>query len=116
MSKIKQEWDKEMAMAVLENPSVDSETWASAVEWLLLYGPPEIKDLLSQASATATEDCFPKLTPTSYSPDGQPLYDIKELAQALGLSEEETRQRLEEREAEQGSRHLFGPEQAMKVH
>ena len=102
-------------MAVLENKDVDSDTWAEAVEWLLLFGPPQVKELLTQASETAAQSCFPELTPTSYSPDGQPLYDLSQLAKALGLSEEETRQRLQEKEEKQGIRHLYSAEDAMKI-
>ncbi len=115
MTTFQQEWDEEMAMAVLENPDVDSQVWAEAVEWLLLYGPPHIKELLNQASETAAQNCFPELTPTSFSPDGQPLYDIKQLAHALGISEDEAKQKLQNKELEQGIRHLFSAEDALKI-
>lgn len=115
MTKFAQEWDEEMAMAVLENPDVDSETWAEAVEWLLLYGPEQIKELLNQASTAASQSCFPELTPTAYSADGQPLYDMAKLAEALGVSEEEATKRLQEKEQSQGVRHLFGDEETTKV-
>ena len=38
----KDEWDLDTALKVVQNKTVDSKLWAEAVEWLLLYGPPEI--------------------------------------------------------------------------
>lgn len=115
MTTFQQEWDEAMAMAVLENPTVDSKIWSEAVEWLLLFGPSHIKELLTQASETAAQSCFPELTATSFSPDGQPLYDISQLAKALGISEEETKQRLQEKEQQQGIRHLYTTADALKI-
>ena len=110
------EWDVEMAMAVLENKTVDSKTWAEAVEWLLLYGPPHIKKLLGQASSTATNESFPELTPTGYTDDGQPLYDLQAIADSLGISREEAAQKLAEKEIKQGVRHLFDKSETHKIH
>ncbi|MFT5698184.1 MAG: hypothetical protein ACI8ZB_001038 [Desulforhopalus sp.] len=95
----KELWDLKSAMMVLENDTVDSKLWAEAVEWLILYGPPEIQSLLLEASATATNTSFPSLAPTHYTTGGQPIYDIKELAQTLGIPEEEVKKILEEKEA-----------------
>ncbi|MFT5728330.1 MAG: hypothetical protein ACI8PB_002483 [Desulforhopalus sp.] len=94
----KELWDLQSAMKVLEHDTVDSKLWAEAVEWLILYGPPEIQELLLEASATATNSSFPNLTPVKFSPSGQPIYDIKALAQTLGVSEEEVKKILEEKE------------------
>lgn len=110
------EWDLEMAMAVLENKTVDSKTWAEAVEWLLLYGPPHIRELLGQASNTATGECFPELQPTGYTDDGQPLYDLQAIADSLGITKEEAEQKLAEKEIMQGVRHLFDESETHKVH
>jgi hypothetical protein len=110
------EWDLEMAMAVLENKTVDSKTWAEAVEWLLLYGPPHIRELLGQASNTATDECFPELQPTGYADDGQPIYDLQAIADSLGISREEVAQKLAEKEIKQGMRHLFEESETHKIH
>ena len=115
MTTFQQEWDEAMAMAVLENPDVSSELWAEAAEWLLLYGPPHIKELLQQASEIASQSCFPDLAPTSYSPDGQPLYEISHLAKALGISEEEARRKLQEKEERQEIQHLYHADDVMKI-
>lgn len=94
----KDEWNLETAMKVLEHKTVDSKLWAEAVEWLILYGPPEIKKLLMEASAHATASSFPELQPTGYTTEGQPLYDVSNLAQQLGITEDEVRKIIEEKE------------------
>nr|WP_321468728.1 hypothetical protein [uncultured Desulfobulbus sp.] len=103
-----QEWTLEAAMEILQHPTVDSKIWAEAVEWLMIYGPPEIRELLQQASGHATEKSFPGLKPQGYAPDGTPCYDIGELAHALDISEEQARQKVEAMEAKHGIRHGFG--------
>lgn len=115
MSEFKKQWDTEMAMTVLANKTVDSETWAEAVEWLMLYGPPHIQEILSQASSAATNEYFPDLKPTGYSPDGKPLYDVEALAQALNISKEEALAKLQEKEAKQETQHLFAEEDSHKI-
>ena len=94
----KELWDLQSAMKVLEHDTVDSKLWAEAVEWLIMYGPPEIQELLLEASATATNSSFPDLTPTQFNKSGQPVYDVKALAETLGVSEEEVKKILEEKE------------------
>ncbi|BHH82950.1 hypothetical protein [Desulforhopalus sp. 52FAK] len=94
----KELWDLESAMKVLEHDTVDSKLWAEAVEWLMLYGPPEIQDLLIEASTTATNSSFPGLTPSHYTASGQPVYDVRALADTLGISEEEVKKILEDKE------------------
>lgn len=94
----KELWDLQSAMKVLENDTVDSKLWAEAVEWLMLYGPPEIQELLLEASATATNKSFPGLTPTHFTASGQPVYDVKALAENLGVSEDEVRKILKDKE------------------
>lgn len=115
MIDFKKSWNVEMAMAVLGNKDVDSDTWSEAVEWLLLYGPPEIKELLEQASSTATSSCYPELTPSGYTPDGEPCYDIDKIADTLGISKEEVLQKIAEKEAVHGKRHLFDEEETSKL-
>ena len=107
MTDFKQEWTVESAMEVLQHPTVDSAIWASAVEWLLIYGPPEIQQLLQQASGHATSEGFPDLKPRRYGPDGTPCYDIAELARTLGIAEEEARAQLMEKEMRHGIQHGF---------
>ncbi len=115
MTNMKEEWNMEMALDVLANKDVDSKTWAEAVEWLMLYGPPEIKEILGQASYTATSKEFPDLEVIGYTEDGQPLYDIKKLAETLGISMEEAGQMLANKEIDQGTRHLFSEDETHKI-
>ena len=107
MNTFKQEWTLESAMEILQHPTVDSQIWASAVEWPLVYGPPEIREMLQQASGHATSEHFPGLKPQRYGPDGSPCYDIAELAGMLGISEEEARALLLEKERKHGIQHGF---------
>ncbi|WP_028318529.1 hypothetical protein [Desulfobulbus elongatus] len=100
-----EQWTVESAMRIVQHPTVDSELWASAVEWLLLHGPPEIRELLAQASCHATGAQFPELKPRRFAPDGSPCYDLAELARSLGISEEEARKQLQEKERQHGVRH-----------
>lgn len=115
MQEFKKSWDVEMAMTVLENETVDSETWAEAVEWLLLYGPPEIQELLSQASSVATDNCFPEIKQTGYTPDGKPCYDVEDIAKSLGITKEEAQQKIAEKEKVHGVRQLFDKDETHKI-
>ncbi len=85
----KDEWNLEIALKVLQHPTVDSQLWAEAAEWLLRYGPPSIQKILLSASQAATEIQFPELKPSHYTTDGMPIYDTARLADILGISEEE---------------------------
>jgi hypothetical protein len=71
MTEFKKEWTLENAMEILQHPTVDSKIWAEAVEWLLLYGPPEVKEKLSEASGYATGKEFPDLKPEGFVGDGE---------------------------------------------
>ena len=113
---LKEQWDLDMALAVLENQTVDSKLWAEAVEWLLLYGPPQIKELINQASGMATQKHFPELKATSYSPDGQPCYDVQAIADALGVSREEVMKKIADMEVKQNAVHLYEESDTKKVH
>ena len=84
-------WDTDTAMQILASPTVDSETWAEAVEWLLLNGPKEIRKTLLEASMSATLSSFPELKPSHYTEGGHPVYKVKDLAEALGITEDEAR-------------------------
>jgi hypothetical protein len=84
----KDEWNLESALKVLQHPTVDSQLWTEAVEWLLLYGPESIRKILLSASQTATEIEFPEFKPAHFTAEGQPIYDISRLADMLGVTEE----------------------------
>lgn len=109
------QWTVASAMEILQHPTVDSELWAEAVEWLLLYGPPEIKGLLQEASGQATQASFPELKAQRYAPDGSPCYDITELARSLGISEEEAQTQLKEKEIKHGVQHGFSEEDTTRL-
>jgi len=115
MTDIKSQWDLEMALQVIQQETVTSEVWADAAEWLLLYGPPQIQQLLRQASSIATQHCFPQLHSAGYTDEGEPCYDIRELAATLGLTEEETIEKMQELERQQGGTQLFTEDAIRKV-
>lgn len=109
MSEFEKQWNVAMALDILGNETVDSELWAEAVKWLMLYGPPGIKQLLGGAAGTATNSCFPGLRARRFTRDGQPCYDIRELAEALEISEEEARAKIANLEEEHGGQQIFAP-------
>jgi hypothetical protein len=105
-----------MALEVLQSETVDSQVWSEAVKWLLLFGPPEIREMIEQASSQATSSFFPELTPVGYGEEGQPMYDIGELARSLGMDEEEALTRMRELEAESGVRSIYVASGAENIH
>ena len=109
-------WDLESAMQVLANDTVDSKLWAEAVEWLILYGPPEIQELLINASKTATSSSFPELKPSHYTSEGEPCYDIGELARSLGIDEEEAQEILKKKDQEHQLLHVIDEDDTGTVH
>ncbi len=109
-------WDLKSAMQILEHKTVDSKLWAEAVEWLLHYGPPEIRQMLLKASEIATGTTFPELKPTHYTPDGQPCYDIGALAKTLGITEEQTREILHRKEQEENEDQIVKIDENTIVH
>lgn len=115
MTDFKKEWTLESAMKVLEHPTVDSKLWAEAVEWLLLYGPPEIREMLKQASSYATTTEFPDLKPESYTPDGEPVYSISGIAKELGISEEDAAELIRRKEEKHGVQHGLADEDTWKI-
>ncbi len=115
MTDFKQQWTLDAAMEILRHPTVDSRIWAEAVEWLLLYGPPEVRELLQQASGHATKESFPDLRPSGFTPDGEPCYDIADIARSLGISEEEAAMMVAEKEARHGIRQLFAEDETHKI-
>jgi hypothetical protein len=103
----KEQWNLETALKILQHQTVDSQLWAEAVEWLMLFGPPEIKELLLRASGIATETYFPELQPISHGPGGEPYYDVAALARALGIPEEEAQEIIRKKEREHQIHHIM---------
>lgn len=110
-----EEWTTENALRVLQHPTVDSKLWADAVEWLLMHGPQEIKELLQQASGQATTDSFPELKTTGCTPAGEPCYTITDLAKSLDISEEEAAKIIADKEGQHGIRQLFAGNETGKL-
>ena len=115
MTSLKEQWNLAMALEVLKNKTIESKTWSEAAKWLLLYGPPELQDILQQAASIATDSCFPQLEPESYTEAGDPCYDIEKIAEALGVSKEEAVEKIAEMEDEQGIKHLFDGSETRKI-
>jgi len=109
------EWDLKNALAVLRHQSVDAKTWAEAVEWLLLFGPSEIQELLLQASTMATDEHFPELKATGYTRDGQPCYDIDAVARTLNISTEKAKKIIAKKEMAHGMRHFIDEDETWKI-
>lgn len=109
-------WDLESAMKVLAHDSVDSKLWAEAVEWLILYGPPEIRQLLINASKTATTSSFPDLKPSHISENGEAFYNIRDLAESLSIEESEAKEILKKKEEEHQVQSLIDDETDTTVH
>jgi hypothetical protein len=116
MDDFKQEWDLAMALEVLASPKVDGATWSAAVKWLLFYGPPELRELIGQASHFATSEHFPDLKPTGYDDEGAPCYDTQALAAALGLTADELAKQLVKWEDEAGQPAVVNPATVHRVH
>lgn len=115
MNDIKNQWNLEMALQVIQQETVTGEVWADAAKWLLLYGPPQIQDLLLQASSIATLHSFPQLQSAGYTDEGEPCYDIRKLATTLGLSEDETIEKMQELERQHGRTQLYAEEAIRKI-
>jgi len=115
MTAFKDEWELGMALQVLYSENVDGKVWIEAVKWLLLFGPPAIREMIGQASSMATSEFFPELSPIGYTDQGEALYDIKKLAETLGMSEEETMAKMAELEAEHDIQSLYDAHGARKI-
>lgn len=112
---LREQWDLQSALAVLKHQTVDAKIWAEAVEWLILYGPDNIRELLLDSSGTATHSCFPELQAKGYAPDGQPCYTIEDMANAMEISEDEAREILKSKEKAHNIHHFINEEDTMKV-
>lgn len=115
MTSFKDEWDLGMALEVLHSETVDGKLWSEAVKWLFLFGPPPIREMISRASSIATGEFFPELSPIGYTEGGEPLYDIKKLAESLGMSEEEAVAKMAELEAEHDIQSLYDAPKAQTI-
>lgn len=111
----KDQWNMEMAMQVLVSDSVDSTTWAEAVKWLILYGPLELQKVLLDASGQATRAFFPELKPSAFSRDGEPLYRMDHIAEALGVNPDSMKENLENSLSETGAVLLHAEEDTFKI-
>ncbi|MCP3892125.1 MAG: hypothetical protein GY702_25125 [Desulfobulbaceae bacterium] len=107
MTTFRQQWNIETALEILQHPTVDSEIWAEAAEWLILYGPPEIQELLQQASGHATQQNFPELKPFGFDKEGNPCYSVSQLAKEMGISEEDALESIAKKEEKHGVQHLI---------
>lgn len=112
---IKDQWTVETALEVLQHKTVDSKLWAEAVEWLILFGPDEIRELLLQSSGTATSQCFPDLKASGYAPDGQPCYNVAEIARSLQISEKEAKEIIARKQEEHKMPHFIDEAETHKV-
>jgi hypothetical protein len=107
MISFKKQWNLEMALDVLKNKSVDSNTWSDAAKWILLYGPPELQHIMKQASNIAMNSCFPELEPERYTESGEPCYHLEKIAAALGVTRQEALKKMAELEFELGIQNLY---------
>ncbi|OGR00072.1 MAG: hypothetical protein A2505_05455 [Deltaproteobacteria bacterium RIFOXYD12_FULL_55_16] len=115
MIAFKNEFDLSMALEILHSETVDPKVWAEAVKWLFLFGPPAIREMISQASSLATDRFFPELFPIGYTAQGEPLYDIRKLALSLGMSEEEALARMAELDAKHEIQSLYEAPETRKI-
>ena len=95
----KDHWSLDTALKVVQNQTVDSQLWAEAVEWLLLYGPPEIVSILLKASGYATQHCLPELQIAGQAPPKtSDQASFADPAQPMAFSEKDLKKIIEERE------------------
>jgi len=114
---LKDEWNLEIALKILQHPTVDSQLWSEAAEWLLRYGPPSIQKILLNASQAATEQQFPELKPTSFTADGMPIYDTARLADILGIAEDEVRTIIHQKGLDESADGIFSlPNSSRTIH
>lgn len=115
MNNLKSQWNFALAMEVLQHRTVDSDLWIEAAKWLLLNGPSEMREMLLEAASLATSRHFPELKPTGFTVDGQPCYEVKAIADALGISEEEAGTKLAELQFSQEVQLLFPEAETNKI-
>lgn len=115
MSDFKAQWNLAMALEVLGGETVDGKVWSEAARWLLFYGPPQLRELLSAASADAFARCFPGVMVKGHSDSGQPYYDLDELASAMELPLAEMVVRLTELQEDFGADLLVEGDRVYKL-
>lgn len=115
MSSFEKEWTVESAMEILQHPTVDSKIWAEAVEWLMVYGPQEIKEMLHDASSYATSKEFPDLQPEGFSEKGELLYSVADVARVLHISEEEAAEIIAAKQEKHGIQQFIDKQDVKKV-
>jgi len=115
MEDFRQQWNVEMALQVLSSETVEPEPWAEAVKWLLLYGPPEVREILTTAAGVSFDQCFPKVRAMGHNDSGQPYYSLADLAEALGVPVEKASQRLTELQSSLGVEFLVDGDQAHRI-
>ena len=109
-------WNLEMALEVLTSQNVDGDTWSDAVKWLLIYGPPGVREVIQQASTFAFSEYFPGLEAKGYTEEGHPYYDLNDLAGILDVPPEEVAGRLAEIQFEENVEIVVEGDQVRKVH
>ena len=112
----KDHWNLEAAMEIVQNKSVNAKLWAEAVEWLLLYGPPEIVSILLKASGQATDVIYPDQRTNHAPQEDNVLYNIEELALSLGISELEVRRIIARKEMLHNPFHFWDDGGSETVH
>jgi hypothetical protein len=115
VAEFKDQWSLEMALEVLASQSVEAGPWAEAATWLLLYGPPELRELLDEAANNAFAHCFPGVRPQGYDQTGKPYYDLHQLAVAQGISSEEMAEHLDRMQETLGMRLLVAGDRVYKA-
>jgi hypothetical protein len=115
MDEFREQWNLEMALAVVGSETVDGGVWAEAVKWLLLYGPPELHAVLTAASTASFAQCFPEVRVSGHSDSGQPYYALADLAEALGIPAAEAAGRLVELQSALGVEFLVEDDRVYKV-
>lgn len=115
MNDFRAEWNLEMALAVLGSETVEAGPWGEAVKWLLLYGPPELREILAAASSLSFSHCFPEVRVQGHSASGQPYYALADLAATLGIPEAVAAGRLAELQSALGVEFLVEDDRVYKV-
>jgi len=108
-------WTLEKAIEIVQHPAVDSKVWSEAVEWLLLNGPPDIRQVLQEASGHAIKECFPDLETKGFTIEGETCYNVDDIAKVLNITKEEALQHIKEKESEHGIRQLFSDKETQKI-
>ena len=115
MIAFKDQWNLEMVLEVLKNKAVDCKTWSDAAKWLMLYGPPDLQQIMLKASSIASNSSFPALAPERFTEAGSPCYNVEKVAEALGVTRQEALEKMAEMEYDQGIQHLYDISETHKI-